>query len=640
MGKDSEYRDRAAEYMADIKERFGLRAFRTGQEQVIRAILDGRDVAAVMPTGAGKSLCYQGPALVRPGLTLVVSPLISLMQNQVHALADAGIPAAFLNSTLSPSECGRVMQGASRGDFKILYVAPERLWRDEIRALPVTMAVIDEAHCISQWGHDFRPSYLTIARFIQSLAERPLIAAFTATATVRVRDDIIGSLALRDPFVLVTGFNRENLYFAVRHTARKEADLTAYLKEHAGKSGIIYCATRKTVEDLAVFLREQGLPATRYHAGLSDAERHDNQEAFIKDRAPLMVATNAFGMGIDKPNVAFVVHYSMPKNIESYYQEAGRAGRDGAPADCLLLYSPRDMHVNRYLIRTPAHDGAAPPAEVVQYHLSLLEEMNRYAESRECLRARILRYFGEEGTGNCGHCSNCCGAPLSDGETVETEAREELGEEDITVAAQKIVSCVYRIERLNRHFGYRAVMNTLRGRRSRIVRDAGLDRLSTYGIMRDTEPRRMRVIIDYLVTHGYLALSGEEYPVLRLTPRSDEVILERKPLAMPFSEEAERVRGKRARVRGKERASGEVKADAAFDPLLFNELKKVRFAAALEAGIPVCYVFSDATLLDMCVKKPLTLAAFARVFGVGAVKLQRYGDLFIKAISSAGGGDG
>ncbi|MDR2519289.1 MAG: DNA helicase RecQ [Spirochaetaceae bacterium] len=592
------------EILRVIKKYFGLASLRQGQEGVINAILAGRDAAAVMPTGAGKSLCYQAPALMRQGLTVVVSPLISLMKDQVSALSDARIPSAYLNSSLSFPDYQRTLAKASRGEFKILYIAPERLRREEIRSLPITMAAIDEAHCISQWGHDFRPSYLAIDGFIRSLPERPVIAAFTATATPRVREDIIQNLNLHDPYVAVTGFNRENLYFEVQRTERKLAAIEDALKSRGNKSGIIYCATRKAVDALSAFLRKRGVKAARYHAGMEDAERQKNQEDFIRDRKPLMVATSAFGMGIDKANVSFVIHYNMPKNIESYYQEAGRAGRDGKQADCILLYSPKDAAVNRYLITAPAPDRDAPRPETVRRNLALLEAMTEYACSQDCLRSRLLSYFGEEGPGRCGHCSNCA-APFE--------------EADITIASQKIVSCVYRIEALGKRFGKNLVIGALRGSRSRRVLGPGLDRLSTYGIMRDTGPDQIRVIMDYLIENQYLTLLEGEYPALCLAPRSKEIIIDRKPLTMPMA-------------RAAQIPAASAPDEAGFDRALFGRLKALRSEAAAAEGKPPFMVFPDASLKDMCVKKPQTLEAFTQVFGVGAAKLKKYGGLFVAAI--------
>jgi ATP-dependent DNA helicase RecQ len=489
---------------AVLKERFGLKDFRPGQEETIDAILAGTDVLAVMPTGAGKSLCYQIPALMLPGITIVISPLISLMKDQVNALVDAGCPAAFLNSSLSQSEYSQTLKEIFTGGLKLLYIAPERLQKNEVSAVAangnIPLVVVDEAHCISQWGHDFRTSYLEIARFIKSINTRPVVAAFTATATVKVRDDIRALLKLKKPFVINTGFDRPNLFFGVQKPKDKDAALLECLATRKNKSGIVYCATRKAVEEVRDLLTNHGYAATRYHAGLEDAERRENQDDFINDRKTVMAATNAFGMGIDKPNVSFVIHYNMPKNIESYYQEAGRAGRDGAPADCILLYSGRDVRVSQYLI-THNEDGSVPDKKQLAHNLELLKQMTFYAAADDCLRHRLLVYFGEQSPANCGHCSNCL--------TGYEEA-------DVTIEAQKIASCVYRLKQRDRAFGKTVIIDILRGERTEKVERFGLDSLSTWGLLSDTDPRRIRLILDYLIEKEFLIVDDGKYPVITL----------------------------------------------------------------------------------------------------------------------------
>jgi ATP-dependent DNA helicase RecQ len=593
-----------------------------------------------MPTGAGKSLCYQIPALLLEGLTLVVSPLISLMKDQVNALQNAGVPAAFLNSSLAPDEYAETISRALRGDYKILYMAPERLRKGfppqlAASASPgITLVVIDEAHCISQWGHDFRPSYLEITGFIGRFAERPITAAFTATATGRVREDIQRILALNDPFALTTGFDRENLYFEVQKPEDKFAALLKYLEARRDKSGIVYCSTRKTVEEVCRSLGERGFGATRYHAGLDDRERRDNQDDFIYDRKPLMVATNAFGMGIDKSNVSFVIHYNMPKNIESYYQEAGRAGRDGEKADCILLYSPQDVRINKYLISNSQAAGSqddetAKDQALVDHNLELLKEMTFYATTSDCLRSRLLGYFGETRPGYCGNCSNC-------GTVFE--------ETDITLPARKIVSCVYRLKERGRSFGKTMVINILRGSNSEKIRAAQCDTLSTYGIMADTEPRRIRLVLDHLIEMNHLALEGDEYPVLCLGPRWEEIIDQKKSLAMMLPKEAagggkgaERGEGLKEHAKGRERGEKDSARDPASpDEELFTRLKELRNRLAQETKVPAYIVFSDASLRDMCRKRPRTRAQFLNVTGVGEVKLERYGEAFMSVIREQG----
>jgi ATP-dependent DNA helicase RecQ len=624
---------------AILKNHFGYPGFRPGQEEVIDALLAGRDVLAVMPTGAGKSLCYQIPAMLLEGLTVVISPLISLMKDQVSALLDAGIPAACLNSSLSSGEYAETMSRAVRGEYKILYIAPERLRRGFSSALTesrhIAMMVIDEAHCISQWGHDFRPSYLQITEFIQQLAFRPVIAAFTATATGNVREDIQRILNLEDPFALTTGFNRENLYFEVQKPRDKFQALMDCLRSRRDKSGIIYCSTRKTVDEVCQALIDRQFAATRYHAGLEDEERRRNQDDFIYDRKTVMVATNAFGMGIDKSNVAFVIHYNMPKNIESYYQEAGRAGRDGSPADCILLYSPQDVRINSYLITNTQEEGEARDEALIAHHLELLKAMTFYATSPDCLRSRLLGYFGDATPNYCGHCSNC-------GTVFEPV--------DITIPAQKIVSCVYRLERMSRRFGKTMVVNILRGSKNEKVRSFGLDSLSTYGIMADMDAHRVRTILDYLVDQRYLAVTGDEFPVVSLTDQSRKIIFDKKPLVMMLPPEVKRSGPEDAALTAPEaggppeRAAGPASKKAAKsaapvpDSLsagtggLLVKLRELRARLAREARVPAYIVFSDASLRDMCRKLPESPEDFLDVSGVGALKMEKYGTAFIEVI--------
>jgi ATP-dependent DNA helicase RecQ len=592
-----------------LKNYFGFTSFRKGQAEIIDALLTGQDVLAVLPTGAGKSLCYQIPALILEGLTVVISPLISLMKDQVNALTDAGVPAALLNSSLSAAEYGATINRARAGDYKILYIAPERLKRDDVRylgdRLGIAMVVIDEAHCISQWGHDFRPSYLHITEFIASLSKRPITAAFTATATTKLKDDIARILRLEEPFLISTGFDRKNLYFEVQRPQNKLGALFAYLKSRQDKSGIVYCSTRKTVEEVCEALNSQGFPATRYHAGLDDQERRTNQDDFIYDRRSLMVATNAFGMGIDKSNVSFVIHYNLPKNIESYYQEAGRAGRDGENADCILFYSPQDVRINTYLINN--NQGEGPDEALIAHNLEMLKAMTWYATSGDCLRSRLLGYFGESAPDYCGNCSNC------------NTLFEEV---DISIPAQKIISCVYRLKQRGLRFGKTMVIDILRGSRNRKLLDLGLEGLSTYNIMADTAVPRIRAIIERLVSEGYLALEGEERPVLCASSRSPEIIFEKKPLSMMLPRSVEQEALRRPTL---------VESEA-YDEALFVKLKELRNRLAHEAGVPAYIIFSDATLRDMSRKQPRTLDQFQRVSGVGLVKMGKYGEAFTRLI--------
>ncbi len=630
---------------AVLKEYFGYTAFRPGQEAVIDAILAGQDTLAVMPTGAGKSLCYQIPALLLGGLTIVVSPLISLMKDQVNALREAGVCAACLNSALSLQEYTETMRLLSSGDCHLLYVAPERLLNENfLHSLKnvrgngdtsvedmtdglsvrhqdkarLNMVVIDEAHCVSQWGHDFRPSYLQIAEFIRGLKQRPVIAAFTATATPKVKDDILAMLGLRDPYVMSTGFDRQNLYFEVQKPKNKKNALLEFLQRNKRKSGIVYCGTRKNVEDVWEFLSDRNFAVTKYHAGLEDAERHANQDAFLYDRKTVMVATNAFGMGIDKSNVSYVVHYNMPKNIESYYQEAGRAGRDGESAECVLLYSGQDVRLNEFLITRPGEDGAEPDEALIQHNLELLKKMTWYATGTDCLRSRLLSYFGESAPSFCGNCSNC---------------NTQFDEIDVTVEAQKLVSCVMRVEQRGRRFGKTMIADIVRGANTEKIRAQHLDTISTYGIMRELSAHRVRLILDFLIERGYLALDAGEYPVVRSCEMSREIVFDRKPVSMMLPKEDKPPRKQTASLG----EPGTVLAEAvqnvlSLDEALFEKLRDLRRNIASAANIPSYIVFADAALRDMCRKKPKNRREFLDISGVGEIKMEKYGDLFTALI--------
>jgi ATP-dependent DNA helicase RecQ len=598
-----------------LKNRFGYTAFRNGQEEVIDAILAGGDVMAVMPTGAGKSLCYQIPALLLPGMTVVISPLISLMKDQVSALRESGCPAAFLNSSQSAGEYRQTMDEIEHGEVKLLYIAPERLNKSSISDLAaggdVPLVVVDEAHCVSQWGHDFRTSYLQIARFISESEPRPVTAAFTATATVKVQEDIIRLLALRDPFTINTGFDRPNLYFEVQKPQGKTTALLDCLAARKNTSGIIYCATRKAVEEVCALLIHHGYSATKYHAGLEDGERRKNQDDFLYDRKTVMVATNAFGMGIDKSNVSFVIHYNMPKNIESYYQEAGRAGRDGAPADCILLYSGQDVRINEYLITHSEDEEAADP--VLQAHnRELLRQMTFYATGGDCLRRRLLAYFGESAPSYCGHCSNCL---------------IEFEETDVSLEARKIISCVYRLKQRNRSFGKTMITDILRGSKNEKIRRLGLDTLSTWGIMTDTGAHRIRSVLDFLIDEGCLLLEEGEYPVVVLG-QAEGVLKEQRRLFMKLPRERKKPPPAQAALQ----ESIQALPAAGFDQALFDRLRELRKEIAAGEAVPAYIVFSDASLRDMSRKKPASLVQFSDVTGVGEVKLEKYGEAFTSLI--------
>ena len=592
---------------------FGYTAFRKGQEEVVDCLLSGGDSLAIMPTGAGKSVCYQVPAIMLSGITIVISPLISLMKDQVNALVQQGIKAAYINRSLTDSQYDRVLKNAAFGAYKIIYVAPERLDSSDFtnlcRKIKISMVAVDEAHCVSQWGQDFRPSYLKIAAFIASLAQRPTVGAFTATATEQVKADIKKLLELRKPLEVTTGFDRPNLYFDVIEAENKNSYLKSFLTEHRGQSGIIYCATRKGVEAVCEHLVKDGFSAVRYHAGLTDEERRGNQELFVYDQAQVMVATNAFGMGIDKSNVSFVIHYNMPQSLESYYQEAGRAGRDGSPAACILLFSNADIHTAKYLILHAEENDELTPEEraaVQQADLKRLNRMVDYCKTTACLRKNILSYFGEEAPSACGNCGNC---------------KREIIRQDMTLEAQKILSAVTRVERRYPYgLGVTLIVRMLHGSKEQRILDLGLNEFSTYGIMHDTDRKIIRNYIEHLIQEGYLTLS-EEYPVLHTTEKARAVLYNGEKVFICQRRE-------KAPVRKKTEKQSEIKSD------LFDYLRTVRLELAKQEKVPAYIILSNAALSDMAMKLPHTRQELLNVSGIGEVKAQRYGDVFLQAIQS------
>ena len=591
--------------LSALKKYFGYTSFRPGQESLIDALLQGRDVLGIMPTGAGKSLCYQIPALLLPGITLVISPLISLMQDQVQALETAGIQAAYINSSLSGREFYATLDQARAGAYKLIYVAPERLetelFRDFAKEAAISMVAVDEAHCISQWGQDFRPSYTRILDFLEFLPERPVVGAFTATATEQVRDDILQSLELRDPQILVTGFDRSNLYFGVEHPRNKDAWVLRYLKDHPEDSGIIYCSTRKNVDELCDRLRLEGIPAARYHAGMSQEERQKAQEDFQYDRAPVIIATNAFGMGIDKSNVRFVLHYNMPSCLENYYQEAGRAGRDGEPSECILLFSPQDVVIQKFLLEHKEQNEVLE--EVEEANLRKLYAMEHYCRTTSCLRQTLLHYFGEDAPARCNHCSTCNG---------------DYEEVDMTEETKSIVKCIHEARR---PYGITLIANALAGSRSTRVEETGLSRLRMFGALHQHSLKEIKEMIQNLLDQGYLLITRDKYPVLKISKKiwelqddSIRVFFGKKPgprMGVPAP-------GKKKQVQPgwtcRKRFTQEMGAQ------LFTRLRALRKQLAEQAMVPPFVVFGDRTLRDMCRQLPRTHEQFLQIMGVGQNK--------------------
>ena len=574
-----------------LESHFGYSSFRIGQEQAIRSVLSGENTITVMPTGGGKSICYQIPALVLPGTTIVISPLISLMKDQVDALIQVGIPATYINSSLSYGEANRRMQEVSQGKYKLLYLAPERLesrdFLEDLYSMDIPLVAVDEAHCISQWGHDFRPSYRHIQQLINSLPQKPIVLALTATATPKVRADICDLLDIDEENTIITGFERENLSFTVIKGQDRDKYIRDYLKQNDKEAGIIYAATRKNVDQIYEKLLKANIKAARYHAGMGDVERNREQERFLADDATVMVATSAFGMGIDKSNIRYVIHYQQPKNMESYYQEAGRAGRDGLKSECILLHSSQDVQIQRFLI-----DQSSDRSRMTQ-ELEKLQQMVDYCHTENCLQEFILKYFGETETEPCGRCGNCL------------DTRTSI---DVTKEAQMVMSCVIR---MGQRFGKTITAQVLTGSKNKKVTEMGFDRLPTYGIMKDRSSKDVSDFIEFLISQELIAIEQGQFPTLFVSPKGKDILL-----------------GKQQVQR---RETVQVKQVAKDDPL-FEALREVRKQIAELEKVPPFVIFSDASLKDMCAKLPKTTEEFLQVSGVGELKLKKYGLDFIQAI--------
>lgn len=577
-----------------LQKFYGYEDFRPGQKKVVESLLNKNDTVAIMPTGAGKSICFQIPALLFEGVTLVISPLISLMKDQVDSLRQLGIAAVYINSSVSKAQLYKDLQDISAGFYKIIYIAPERLTSeylpDSFKNLNISMVAVDEAHCLSQWGHDFRPSYRNILNFTNSLRIKPIISAFTATATPEVKTDIINLLGLKQPNVFVTGFDRPNLYFSVLRGEVKDKFVIDYVKKHQDEAGIIYVGTRKDVDALQVLLEIKGIKAGRYHAGMTDEERNQMQEDFLYDNLSVMVATNAFGMGIDKPNVRYVIHYNMPKNMEAYYQEAGRAGRDGLSGNCILLYSPQDTQLQKFLISKSTESEIRQQLEYKR-----LQSIVDYCHTPQCLRAFILHYFGEFDVEE--HCDNCSNCKL-EGELI-----------DITIDAQKVLSCVYR---MHERFGVKMIAEVLKGSKSAKVKQFNFERLSTYGLMKERKLKDISDLILRLSAMQYLDITESQYPVVTLNELSWQVLRGQKKVWQKM------VIVKKAKAKGE----------------LFEALRSLRKELATKEKLPPYMIFSDATLTQMATDKPTDLELMKNIRGVGEFKLQKYGEEFLTVIKS------
>lgn len=597
-----------------LKTYFGYSSFREGQEEIINTILSGQDALAIMPTGAGKSLCYQVPALLLPGITLVISPLISLMQDQVKSLNEAGIHAAYINSSLTEGQINKALFFAAKGVYKIIYVAPERLETASFLAFalhtPISMVTVDEAHCISQWGQDFRPSYLKIIDFVEQLPGNPVLSAFTATATEVVKNDIARILKLKNPNIIITGFDRKNLYYQVEHLTGKQKDtfILNYIENHPNESGIIYCATRKNVDTLYEKLLKHGISVTRYHAGMNTDVRKKSQDDFIYDRVQVVIATNAFGMGIDKSNVRFVIHYNMPQSMENYYQEAGRAGRDGEPASCILLFSTQDVMISKMLLGSKDFEGMnlAEMEQVRHQDARRLQLMEGYCMTTSCLRNYILEYFGESTEHPCDNCGNC---------------HQEFTEMDMTQDAKWVIGC---ITEMHGRYGQALVIGTLLGSKKARLKEIGATSYNCYGMLKNRTESDLRLLIRQMVQMGYIVQTDGEYSVLKVGNIEE---LQRKNAQIMVKKFKEKEKISAAKNRKNPYAN-------TYLPALFEALRQLRLQIAKEESVPPYIVFADKTLIDMCEKLPHNEEEMLDVSGVGQNKLKKYGQRFLLEIAS------
>lgn len=590
-----------------LKKYYGYETFRDAQEEIIKTILSRKDSVVIMPTGGGKSVCYQLPAMVFEGLTVVISPLIALMKDQVETLNQNGIPATFINSTLSAQEVHERLKVLKKGGYKLVYVAPEGLYTEAFtrvcQSVTIDFIAVDEAHCISQWGHDFRPSYQSIGNWVSGLSERPVIAAFTATATSAVKSDINTLLQLRTPEWFVSGVNRDNLLYRVVKPAKKMTYLLEWLKEvPESHSGIVYCATRKAVEQVAEKLVQSGIDAAFYHGGMLSEDRNAVQDAFMLDQKRIIVATNAFGMGIDKPDVRFVIHYNMPQNMEAYYQEAGRAGRDGLDSDCILMYDASDIVKQKMLIGQNTVER-----ERFTFQMENLQTLIDYCNTNNCLKGEIQAYFGEKHiTSNCRQCSNCL---------------DESEEIDCTEMAQKILSCIYR---MGQRYGINLLVEVLRGAKTQKVKTLKMDELSTYGLLKDESVVVVKEAIMFLIAKGYIWMSTDEYPILKLAPSSKSVLK---------GEEKVFIKQTRLEISRKKTSKKEPSSGAAH-PVLYDQLAQLRADIAKSKGVPLYVVFANNALSEMATALPTSKEAFLDIKGVGEKKFETYGEAFMTVIKS------